>query len=48
MESNVCKTKEMLIDLRRNVILPDCVVIKGVEVERVETYEYLGSSLITV
>ena len=42
LELNVCKIKEMLIDLRRNITVPDCVVIKGVEVERVETYKYLG------
>ena len=34
-------------DFRRNIIVPNGVVIKGVEVKRVETYKYQGSSLTT-
>ena len=48
LELNVCKTKVIVIDFRRNIIVPNLFVIKGVEFERVETYKYLwGSSLIT-
>ena len=36
----------MPVEFRKNKTLPDSVVIKGVEVERVETYKYLGLSLI--
>ena len=32
---------EMLIDFRRNIIVLDFVVIKGVELERVGIYKYL-------
>ena len=31
----------MPIGLRRNITVHDCVVIKGVEAERVATYKYL-------
>ena len=41
-ELNVCKTKETAIDFRRNIPVSDFVVIKGVELERVETFNYLG------
>ena len=33
---NVRKTNETLTDFRKTIIVPDFVVIKGVEVERVE------------
>ena len=32
----------MLIDFRTNITVPDCVVIKGIEVEHGETYKYQG------
>ena len=38
---NVFKTKEMCIDFRKNQRCPKPVYIKG-EVDRVETYKYLG------
>ena len=42
LELNVGKTKEMLMEFRKNKSVPDSVVIKRIEVERVETYKYLG------
>ena len=41
-ELNVGKTKEMITDFRQTRTQPNSVVIKGVEVERVSTYKYLG------
>ena len=40
---NVSKTKEMCIVFRKNQRCPKPVYIKGEEVERVDTYKYLGA-----
>ena len=42
LELNVPKVKEMCIDFRKETFNPELVVIKGTEVERVDTYRYLG------
>ena len=42
---NVKKTKEMLIDFRKNKQSPPPLKIKGEEVERVNSYKYLGMLL---
>ena len=39
---NVTKTKEMVIDFRKQTKAPDLIVIKENDVERVETFKYLG------
>ena len=39
---NIHKTKELVIGLRKNNAAPSPVMIKGVEIERVVTYKYLG------
>ena len=39
---NVCKTKEMCIDFRKNKRCSKPVYIKGEAIERVETCKYLG------
>ena len=39
---NVDKTKEMIIDFRRNRAAPTPIIIKGAEIQQVETYKYLG------
>ena len=39
---NVTKTKEMVIDFRKQTKVPDLIVIKENDVERVETFKYLG------
>ena len=39
---NICKTNKLLNDFRRNIIVPDFVVIKGIKVKYVETYKYPG------
>ena len=44
----VCKTKGMLIDLRRNVIVPDCVVIKESRSREWRHTSILGLCLIKV
>ena len=36
------KPKEMVIDFRKNNVPPSPVIIKGAEVEPVETYKHLG------
>ena len=38
---NVRKTKETVIDFRKQTKLPDLIVIKEKDVERVETFKYL-------
>ena len=43
LELNVSKTKEMLIDFRKNKPDPDPVILKGKEVERVVSFKYLGA-----
>ena len=42
LELNVGKTEEMIIDFRKNGTQPNPVIIKGVEVERVNTHKHLG------
>ncbi|XP_077984681.1 uncharacterized protein LOC144439278 [Glandiceps talaboti] len=42
---NVAKTKEMVIDFRKRRGDPSLVSIKGVEVARVDNYQYLGLGL---
>jgi hypothetical protein len=42
---NVAKTKEMVVDFRRNPPPHSPLLIKGVEVEIVHNYKYLGSLL---
>ena len=42
LELNVAKTKEMVIDFRKNVVPPEPISIGGTEVERVSLYKYLG------
>ena len=39
---NVTKTKEMVIDFRNQTKVPDLIVIKENDVERVETFKYPG------
>ena len=43
LELNVPKIKELNIDFRLNPVTPDPIIIKGVEVERVESHKYLGA-----
>ncbi|PIK43412.1 hypothetical protein BSL78_19743 [Apostichopus japonicus] len=45
LQLNISKTKEMVIDFRRSTVPPPPVIIKGVEVERVSSYKYLGVHL---
>ena len=45
LELNVVKTKEMIIDYRKKQQLVTAIIIKGVEVENIETYKYLGLTL---
>merc|ERR1712035_43413 len=42
---NINKTKEMIVDFRRNKITQSSVVILGEEVQGVEEYKYLGVQL---
>ena len=42
LELNVSKTKEMLVDFRKKPPTPPPVVVNGEEIERVESYKYLG------
>ena len=42
LEWNVPKTKEMIIDFRRNEAPPPPLVVKGEVVERVELFRFLG------
>ena len=42
LKLNIHKTKELVIDPRKNKAAPSPVMIKGVEIERVVTYKYLG------
>ena len=42
LELNVGKTKELLIDFRKSKNTPDPVTINNKEVERVESFKYLG------
>ena len=43
LELNVDKTKEMIIDFRKNKEDPEPVILKGKTVERVHSYKYLGT-----
>ena len=42
LELNVSKTKEMIVDFRKNRPVLDDIVIKGEVVERANSYKYLG------
>lgn len=42
---NVAKTREMVVDFRRNKPLPSPVSISGRDVDLVDTYKYLGVTL---
>jgi len=44
LQLNVAKTKEMVVDFRRNKPLPSPVCIGGTDVEMVPAYRYLGVS----
>ena len=39
---NITKTKEMVIDFRKQIKVPDLTVIKEKDVERVDIFKYLG------
>ncbi|KAK0133617.1 hypothetical protein N1851_030848 [Merluccius polli] len=45
LQLNVAKTKEMVVDFRRNKPLPSPVCIGGTDVEMVPAYRYLGVTL---
>ena len=45
LQLNVTKTKEMVIDFRKNNTVPDPVLLKGENVERVKSYKYLGTTI---
>ena len=45
---NVDKTKEMIIDFRRNRAALTPIIIKGAEIQQVETYKYLGIIIIII
>ena len=45
LQLNVRKTKEMVIDFRKNQDPLDPIFINGEEVERVKTYKYLGVTI---
>ena len=42
LESDVSKTKEMIIDFRISCSLPSSIILKGSKVDRVSKYKYLG------
>ena len=42
MQFNVKKTKELVIDFRRNRIPPTPLTVNGETIERATTYKYLG------
>ena len=42
LQLNVSKTKEVIVDLRKFPSIPVPISIKGVEIERVDSYKYLG------
>ena len=39
---NIAKTKELILDFRRNKVAPAPLYINGESVERVETFKFLG------
>ena len=43
LELNVRKTKELVIDFRKNATVPPNLFIDGMKVERVDQYKYLGT-----
>lgn len=43
LDLNVTKTKELIIDFRKNQSTPEASIIHGENVEIVETYKYLGT-----
>ena len=45
LELNVSKTKELIVDFRQGDHQYDPVTIKGVEVQRVPQYDYLGTTV---
>ncbi|KAK0142225.1 hypothetical protein N1851_020112 [Merluccius polli] len=45
LQLNVAKTREMVVDFRRNKPLPSPVSIGGTDVDMVDTYKYLGVTL---
>ena len=45
LELNVTKTKEMVIDFRKNSVILEPLIIKDCVVERVSVYKYLGVML---
>ena len=45
LELNVGKTKEMIIDFRKNSNEPPPIMLKGKKVERVSSYKYLGTTI---
>ena len=45
LQLNVNKTKDMIISFRRTPISPSPTIIKGTEIEVVESYKYLGVTL---
>ena len=42
LEFNVTKTKEMVIDFRKNSVIPEPLIIKDCVVKRASVYKYLG------
>ncbi|KAK0155347.1 putative RNA-directed DNA polymerase from transposon BS [Merluccius polli] len=45
LQLNVAKTREMVVDFRRNKTLPSPVSIGGTDVDMVDKYKYLGVTL---
>ena len=45
LQLNVTKTKEMVIDFRKTKTIPDPVILRGENVERVTSYKYLGTTV---
>lgn len=43
LDLNVCKTKEMVFDFRKNTVKPSTSVVHGEEVEIVHNYKYFGT-----
>ena len=45
LELNASKTKEMVVDFRRNMTPFAPFTIKGVDIERVDTFKFLGTTI---
>ena len=45
LELNVSKTKELIIDFRRNKNIKEDLIIKGEKIEQVNCYKYLGVTI---